>query len=96
VVTDHSRTHHDRQVVLAHDPMLRQRLDAVQWLVPASPFPVRQDLILAKLGPLSNELQRPGLETPGKHFTIHRYRGAPTRVISMKVHYWMIFSFQYM
>ena len=76
--------------------MLRQRLDAVQWLVPASPFPVRQDLILAKLGPLPNELQRPGLETPGKHFTIHRYRGAPTRVISMKVHYWMIFSFQYM
>lgn len=57
-----------------------QRLDAVQWLVPPGSFPVRQDLILAKPGPLPNELQRPRLETSGKNFAIHRYRGAPTRV----------------
>jgi hypothetical protein len=53
--------------------------------------PVRQDLILAKLGPLPNELKRPGLNTPGKHFAIYRYRSAATRVIGVKVRYRMIF-----
>ena len=76
--------------------MLRQRLDAVQWIVAPGSFPVRQDLILAKLGPLPNELQRPGLETPGKNFAIHRYRGAPARMIGVKVRYWMILLIQYM
>jgi hypothetical protein len=90
VVTDHGRTYYDRQVVLAHAPMLGQRLDAVQWLIPASPFPVGQDLILAKLGPLPNELQCTGLKTPGKDFAIHRYGCAPTCVVGMKVRYWMI------
>jgi hypothetical protein len=70
--------------------MLRQRLDAVHGLVPPGSLPVRQDLILTKLGPLPNELQRPWLERPGKNFAIHRYRGAPTSVIGMKVRYWMI------
>jgi hypothetical protein len=46
--------------------MLRQRLNAVQWLVRPGSFPVPQDLILTQLGPLPNELQRPRLETPGK------------------------------
>jgi hypothetical protein len=73
VITDHGHAYHDRQVVLAHFSMLRQWLDAVQWLVLSGPFPVRKDLILAKLGPLPNELQRPGLKTPGKHFAIYRY-----------------------
>jgi hypothetical protein len=91
MITDHGHAYHDRQVVLAHVTMLRQWLDAVQWLVPSGPFPVRQDLILAKLGPLPNELQCPGLKTPGKHFAIHRYRGASTRVVGVKVRYRMIF-----
>lgn len=43
----------------------------MQRLVPPGPFPVRQDLILTKLGPLPNELQCPGLKTPGKHFATH-------------------------
>jgi hypothetical protein len=70
--------------------MLRQRLDAVQWLVPAGPFPVLQDLILAKLGPLPNKLQCAGLKMPGKYFAIYRYRGAPALVLGLKVRYWMI------
>ena len=70
--------------------MLRQRLDAVQWLVPAGSFPVCLDLILAKLGPLSNELQCAGLKMPGENFAIDRYRSAPSRVIGMKVRYRVI------
>ena len=91
MVTDHGRAYHDRQVVLTHASMLRQWLDTVQWLVPTGPFPVRKDLTLTKLGPLPNELQRPRLKTPGQHYAIYRYRGAPARVISVKVRYWMIF-----
>jgi len=30
------------------------------------------------------------VEGLGKNFAIHRYRGAPARVISVKVRYWMI------
>jgi hypothetical protein len=59
VVTDHGYAYDNRQVVLTHDSMLRQRLDAVQGLVPPGSLPVRRDLILTKRGPLPNELQRP-------------------------------------
>jgi hypothetical protein len=33
VVTDHGCAYDNRQVALAHASTLRQRLDAVQWLV---------------------------------------------------------------
>src|SRR5258708_3781528 len=90
MVSDHGRACHDRQVVLTHGPMLRQRLDAVQWLVSSGPLPVLPDLTPAQLCPPPNEPQPPGVKTPCKHFAVHRYRGAPTCVIGMKMRYWMI------
>jgi hypothetical protein len=41
VVGDHGNAHHDRQVVLTHTTILRQRLDSDQRLVPPGPLPVR-------------------------------------------------------
>jgi hypothetical protein len=42
--------------------MLRQRVDAVQWLALPCPFPVREDLLVAEPCPFPDELQRARLE----------------------------------
>src|SRR5579863_1479909 len=65
--------------------MLRQRVDAEQGLIPPCPFPVRQDLIVPKRSPFPDELQRPGLETPGQHISICRDGGTPACMVGVEV-----------
>src|SRR5579859_999375 len=65
--------------------MLRQRVDAEQGLIPPCPFPVRQDLIVPERSPFPDELQRPGLETPGQHISICRDGGTPARMVGVEV-----------
>jgi hypothetical protein len=71
-VSDHGHARYDRQVVLTHIPMLRQRLDTVQGLAPPCPFPVRQDLVLSEPRPFSDELQRSWLKVTSKDFPVRR------------------------
>src|SRR5580698_6068263 len=90
MITDHSHTHDDRQVVLTHASMLRQWLDTEQGLAPAGAFPVRQDLIMPEARPLLHKPQGPAFKTAGEHLPIHRDGGAAPCVVGVEVSHRMV------